>query len=102
MDDGPRQGESKPLDSTGFATLLKGARDVRHEATLQAHLHRAITCTTEHGERTDFDIQELNEVSSRPARCDANAGELKTDQRTIEREQGLEPRRQLGNGISGS
>ncbi len=52
----------KPLDSTGFATLLKGARDVRrrHEATLHAHLHRTITCTTERGDRmrADFDIQQ--------------------------------------------
>lgn len=34
----------KPLDSTGFATLLKGANDVlrRHEAALHARLHRSM------------------------------------------------------------
>src|SRR6185503_19130617 len=36
----------KPLDHSGFATLLKGARDVlrRHEDALRARLHRSITC----------------------------------------------------------
>jgi hypothetical protein len=52
----------KPLDSTGFATLLKGANDVlrRHEATLRARLHRSITCVGEGGQRVraDLDIQE--------------------------------------------
>ena len=52
----------KPLDSAGFATLLKGANDVlrRHEATLRAHLHRSITCTDERGQRVraDFRIQQ--------------------------------------------
>jgi len=51
----------KPLDHTGFATLLKGANDVlrRHEAALHARLHRSITCHSETGQRlrVDFDIQ---------------------------------------------
>jgi hypothetical protein len=52
----------KPLDSSGFATLLKGANDVlrRHEATLRAQLHRSINCTNESGQRlrADLDIQQ--------------------------------------------
>lgn len=52
----------KPLDSAGFATLLKGANDVlrRHEATLQARLHRSITCVGEGGRRmrAALDIQQ--------------------------------------------
>lgn len=52
----------KPLDHAGFATLLKGANDVRrrHEATLRAQLHRSITCMTESGQRlrADLDIQQ--------------------------------------------
>lgn len=52
----------KPLDSAGFATLVKGANDVlrRHEATLRAHLHKTITCTNEQGQRVraDFRIQQ--------------------------------------------
>lgn len=51
----------KPLDHSGFATLLKGANDVlrRHEAALRAQLHRAITCTGEAGQRVraELDIQ---------------------------------------------
>jgi hypothetical protein len=51
----------KPLDHTGFATLLKGARDVlrRHEDALRARLHRSLTCTTEAGQRLSaaLDIQ---------------------------------------------
>src|SRR5882757_5157499 len=51
----------KPLDHAGFATLLKGAKDVlrRHEAALQARLHRSFTCTSDTGQRlrVDFDIQ---------------------------------------------
>ena len=48
----------KPLDSTGFATLLKGANDVlrRHEAALQARLHRSITCVGENGQRVRADL----------------------------------------------
>jgi hypothetical protein len=52
----------KPLNSTDFTTLLKGARDVRrrHESTLQAHLHRTITCTAQSGEQlcAALDIQQ--------------------------------------------
>lgn len=52
----------KPLDSTGFATLLKGANDVlrRHEAALHARLHRSITCVVDGGQRVraDLDIQQ--------------------------------------------
>lgn len=51
----------KPLDHAGFATLLKGARDVlrRHEEALRARLHRSITCTSETGQRLSvaLDIQ---------------------------------------------
>ncbi|MGH9886673.1 MAG: hypothetical protein ACREBE_14155, partial [bacterium] len=36
----------KPIDHAGFATLLKGAKDVlrRHQEALRARLHRSITC----------------------------------------------------------
>jgi hypothetical protein len=51
----------KPLDHSGFATLLKGASDVlrRHEDALRARLHRSITCTSETGQRlrANLDIQ---------------------------------------------
>jgi hypothetical protein len=51
----------KPLDHSGFSTLLKGARDVlrRHEDALRARLHRSITCAGETGQRlrADLDIQ---------------------------------------------
>ena len=51
----------KPLDHAGFATLLKGARDVlrRHEDALRARLHRSTTVTseTEQRLRADLDIQ---------------------------------------------
>lgn len=51
----------KPLDHSGFSTLLKGASDVlrRHEAALHAKLHRSIICISETGERlrADLDIQ---------------------------------------------
>jgi hypothetical protein len=51
----------KPLDHAGFATLLKGAKDVlrRHEDALRARLHRSITCTSETGQRLSaaLDIQ---------------------------------------------
>lgn len=51
----------KPLDHSGFATLLKGANDVlrRHEAALHARLHRELTCHSEAGQRlrVTFDIQ---------------------------------------------
>lgn len=51
----------KPLDHSGFATLLKGANDVmrRHEAAQRARLHRSIACTSETGQRlrADLDIQ---------------------------------------------
>ena len=52
----------KPLDHAGFATLLKGAKDVlrRHEAALHAQLHRSITCRAEADQRVraDLDIQQ--------------------------------------------
>src|SRR3954470_949674 len=52
----------KPLDHSGFATLLKGANDVlrRHELALHARMHRSITCTGATGERlrANLDIQE--------------------------------------------
>jgi hypothetical protein len=51
----------KPLDHGGFATLLKGAKDVlrRHEDALRARMHRTINFTTEAGQRlkADLDIQ---------------------------------------------
>lgn len=51
----------KPLDHSGFATLVKGANDVlrRHEDALRARLHRSITCTSEAGQRlrANLDIQ---------------------------------------------
>src|SRR5258706_5465211 len=52
----------KPLDHAGFATLLKGAKDVlrRHELALHARLHRSITCASVSGQRlcAELDIQE--------------------------------------------
>ncbi len=52
----------KPLDSTGFATLLKGANDVlrRHAAAEHARMHRSITCVLDGGQRVkaDLDIQQ--------------------------------------------
>lgn len=52
----------KPLDSTGFATLLKGANDVvrRHEHALHARLHRSINCHSETHQRlrADLDLQQ--------------------------------------------
>jgi len=52
----------KPLDHAGFATLLKGANDLlrRHEAALQARLHRSMSCLGEGGQRlrADLDIQQ--------------------------------------------
>ena len=52
----------KPLDHAGFATLLKAVNDVlrRHEAALQARLHRSITCASDSGQqlRADLDIQQ--------------------------------------------
>jgi len=51
----------KPLDSNGFATLLKGANDVvrRHEHALHARLHRSITCAGEAGRlKADLDVQQ--------------------------------------------
>ena len=51
----------KPLDHAGFATLLKGARDVlrRHEVAQRARLHRSLTCTSDTGQRLSaaLDIQ---------------------------------------------
>jgi hypothetical protein len=50
----------KPLDHAGFATLLKGAKDVlrRHEAALHARLHRSMTFAIEDQRvRADLDIQ---------------------------------------------
>ncbi len=51
----------KPLDHSGFATLLKGANDVlrRHQDALRARLHRSFTCTSETGQRlcANLDIQ---------------------------------------------
>jgi hypothetical protein len=43
----------KPLDSTGFATLVKGATEVlrRHEAAQRARMQRSITCLSADGYR---------------------------------------------------
>lgn len=52
----------KPLDHSGFATLLKGATEVlrRHEAAAHARLNRSITCLSESGHRLNvkFVIQQ--------------------------------------------
>lgn len=52
----------KPLDITGFTTLLKGANDVlrRHEQALHAKLHKSITCSGEGGTRVraNLDLQQ--------------------------------------------
>ncbi len=51
----------KPLDHSGFATLIKGANDVlrRHEAAQRASLHRSLACTSDTGQRlrAELDIQ---------------------------------------------
>jgi hypothetical protein len=51
----------KPLDHSGFATLVKGATEVlkRHADALRAKLHRRTTCLSEAGTRLDvrFEIQ---------------------------------------------
>jgi hypothetical protein len=51
----------KPLDSAGFATLVKGATDVlgRHERALRAQMHRTGTCTGPDGARlrVELDVQ---------------------------------------------
>lgn len=71
----------KPLDHSGFATLLKGARDVlrRHEDALRARLHRSITCTSEAGQRLSvmFDIQlDEDDPHAILAIADAQTGEV--------------------------
>jgi hypothetical protein len=52
----------KPLDHTGFATLVKGATEVmaRHAQAARARLHRSMSCQSETGARlrVSFDIQE--------------------------------------------
>jgi hypothetical protein len=51
----------KPLDHSGFATLVKGATEVmrRHAHAEHARLHRSVTClsATGHRIRADLDIQ---------------------------------------------
>ena len=51
----------KPLDHSGFATLLKGVTEVlqRHHDANRARMHRSITCLDANGHRVraDFDIQ---------------------------------------------
>jgi hypothetical protein len=51
----------KPLDHSGFATLLKGATEVlrRHEQALRARMHRSGTCVGSDGTRlrAELDIQ---------------------------------------------
>lgn len=48
----------KPLDASGFATLLKGASDVvrRHEATARERLHRTHSFVTDQGQRVRVDL----------------------------------------------
>lgn len=73
----------KPLDHTGFATLVKGATEVlrRHELAHRAHMHRSGNCLSESGHRlrADLDIQEdeddphailsvFDELSGQPVR----------------------------------
>jgi len=52
----------KPLDHSGFATLVKGATEIlrRHAEALRARMHRSITCQSESGQRlrANLDIQE--------------------------------------------
>jgi len=51
----------KPLNTTDFATLEKGANDVlrRHQAALRARLHKEATCAGEDGRRlrVELDVQ---------------------------------------------
>jgi hypothetical protein len=51
----------KPLDTTGFATLVKGATEVlrRHELAQHARMHRSGNCLSADGYRlrADLDIQ---------------------------------------------
>lgn len=48
----------KPLDHTGFATLLKGATEVlrRHELALHARMHRSGNCLSAEGYRLRADL----------------------------------------------
>lgn len=48
----------KPLDSSAFAVLVKGATEVRmrHEQQRRAQLHRSTTATTPAGERVRVDL----------------------------------------------
>jgi len=52
----------KPLDHSGFHTLLKGATEVlrRHAHAARARLHRELSCSLETGQRVraDLDIAE--------------------------------------------
>jgi hypothetical protein len=52
----------KPLDHSGFTTLVKGATEVlrRHELAHQARMHRSGSCVSETGHRlrVHLDIQE--------------------------------------------
>lgn len=48
----------KPLNTTDFRTLLKGARDVltRHEAAARAQRHRSVTVIDDAGSRVRVDL----------------------------------------------
>jgi hypothetical protein len=48
----------KPLDSSGFATLVKGANDVvrRHETTARERLHRTLSFVSDQDQRLRVDL----------------------------------------------
>jgi hypothetical protein len=48
----------KPLNTSDFASLLKGANDVlkRHEASLRAKMHKEGTCASETGSRLRVEL----------------------------------------------
>jgi hypothetical protein len=48
----------KPLDASAFATLVRGANEVRtrHQQQLRAQLHRSVIATARNGERIRVDL----------------------------------------------
>jgi hypothetical protein len=48
----------KPIDTSAFAVLVKGANEVRmrHEQQLRAQLHRSVSVPTTNGERVRVDL----------------------------------------------
>jgi hypothetical protein len=90
----------KPLDHSGFATLVKGATEVmtRHANAARARLHRSINCQSESGARwrADFDIQEdeddphailtiVDELSGDTVRTGRTSPSFKLSEKAVQR-----------------